>query len=241
MRIIENRHGEDCSHCVFPLRISPPITTATPQQQECMSHERYDLTPHFPILHSSTEANPSLIATPHDRTALPRLLQRLHSEYARALHLRLRRVGHLWQARYGSAAMDTKHLWSAMVYVEQNPVRAALVTHPEDWRWSSARAHLDNDDHGWLDFVDWRKQFTVDSWKHNLQLGLADATFLERVREATRHGWPLGSDPFLDQLEREHGTPVRRSRPGPKPMAQTPIDSITSEEPTSLTAAQFGS
>jgi len=26
-------------------------------------------------------------------------------------------------------------------YVEQNPVRAGLVGHAQDWEWSSARAH----------------------------------------------------------------------------------------------------
>ena len=34
-----------------------------------------------------------LVATPHSRASLARLLQRLHSEYARSLHARLRRVG----------------------------------------------------------------------------------------------------------------------------------------------------
>ena len=51
-----------------------------------------------------------LIAVPHKRTALARTLQRVHSEYARALHLRLRRTGHLWQARYSSVVMDEEHL-----------------------------------------------------------------------------------------------------------------------------------
>jgi len=61
-----------------------------------------------------------LLVTPHDRDGLPRLLQRLHSEYARALHARLRRAGHLWQARYGSVVLDEKHFWSAMAYVQNS-------------------------------------------------------------------------------------------------------------------------
>ena len=158
-----------------------------------------------------------LVATPHDRQGLARLLQRLHSEYARALHARLRRVGHLWQARYASVAMDEKHLWAAMVYVEQNPVRAGLSTQPWDWRWSTARAHILGADEGWLDFVDWRKHFSPDAWKRSLQLGLADAALIERVREATQCGLPLGSDEFLDWLAREHGVQVRKARPGRSP------------------------
>ncbi len=170
-----------------------------------------------------------LIATPHDERGLARLLQRLHSEYARALHCRLRRVGHLWQARYGSVAMDEEHLWAAMVYVERNPSRARLVEEPWEWRWSSARAHLADEDEGWLDLLPWRERFTPESWKRCLQLGLADAILVERIREATRFGWPLGSESFLDELEQTHGRQVRRSRPGPKSARQSRSASETSD------------
>ena len=79
-----------------------------------------------------------LVATPHEPKALGRLLQRVHSDYARALrealHLRLRRTGHLWQARYHSVPLDVEHFWASMVYLEQNPLRAGLVEDPAQWR-----------------------------------------------------------------------------------------------------------
>jgi putative transposase len=157
-----------------------------------------------------------LILTPHDATGMSRLLQRLHSEYARALHVRLRRVGHLWQARYGSTVMDEKHLWAAMVYVEQNRLRAGLVTTAEDWRWSSAQAHLTGNDQGWMDFVDWRKRFDGGSWKRCLDMGLADAMMIERIRQATRDGKPLGSDGFLEQLLQQFGVKTRKPHATPQ-------------------------
>jgi putative transposase len=157
-----------------------------------------------------------LVATPQDRDGLPRLLQRLHSGHARALHWRLQRTGHLWQARYGSVVLDECHFWTAMIYVEQNPVRAGLVHAAGDWLWSSAAAHLKNAADVWLDLSAWRLRFNPESWKRCLQLGLADAQTAERLREATRSGWPLGSDDFLDRLEREHHAKVRKAKPGPK-------------------------
>src|SRR5205814_299259 len=105
---------------------------------------------------------------------LSRLLQRVHSEYARAVHLRLRRVRHLWQARFASVPLDESHFWAAMVYVEQNPARARMVEHPWDWSWSSARAHLENSDEGWLDLAAWRSHHTPTSWTRCLELGIAD-------------------------------------------------------------------
>ena len=47
---------------------------------------------------------------------------------------RLRGVrGYFWQGRFASAAMDEAHLYTAMRYVELNPVRARLVDAVEDW------------------------------------------------------------------------------------------------------------
>jgi len=34
------------------------------------------------------------------------------------------------------------HLVSAMRYIERNPLRVGAVTRPEQYRWSSARAHV---------------------------------------------------------------------------------------------------
>ena len=79
-----------------------------------------------------------LMVIPHSIRGLSRALQRIQSDYARAIHLRLRRIGHLWQARFHSTPLDEKRSWDALLYVERNPVRAGLVEHSGDWRWSSA-------------------------------------------------------------------------------------------------------
>jgi len=50
--------------------------------------------------------------------------------------------GALWQGRYASFALDEPHLYACLRYIELNPVRAQVVERPEDWPWSSARAHL---------------------------------------------------------------------------------------------------
>jgi len=80
-----------------------------------------------------------LLAIPHDPKGLSRALQRIHSDYARAIHLRLRRMGHLWQARFHSTPLvDEKHSWDAALYVERNPVRAGLSRANSAWIRSGA-------------------------------------------------------------------------------------------------------
>ena len=136
-----------------------------------------------------------LIAVPRRENSFARLLQRVHSDYARAIHLRLHRTGHLWQARYHSVPLDEFHLKIATAYVQQNPVRAALVGDPKDWQWSSARFCRDD------------SATTIASDQ------------MDRVREATATGQPFGSPEFRDGIrtflprlvERKRGRPRKES------------------------------
>jgi REP element-mobilizing transposase RayT len=51
----------------------------------------------------------------------------------------LRRSGPLWQEDYFDTFMrDAEHQFHEIRYIESNPVKAQLVKHPTDWRWSSA-------------------------------------------------------------------------------------------------------
>jgi putative transposase len=144
-----------------------------------------------------------LVAVPQRPDSFARTFRRVHSEYARAIHMRLRRVGHLWQARYGSTPMDEKHFWAAMLYVEQNPLRARLVEQAGQWRWSSAQAHLSGEDAGLLDLVPWRARHTPETWKLYLDKGLLDAALIERIRDATERGHPLGDEAFVKRVRAE--------------------------------------
>jgi putative transposase len=117
--------------------------------------------------------------------------------------MRLRRVGHLSQARYGLTPIDEKHFWAAMLYVEQNPVRARLVEQAGQWSWSSAQAHLKGEDAGLLDLVPWRAWHTPETWKLHLDKGLLETTLIERIREATERGHPLGDEAFVKRVREE--------------------------------------
>jgi putative transposase len=63
--------------------------------------------------------------------------------YTRRINFRENWRGHLCQERFASFPMDENHLLAAIRYVEMNPVAAEMVVKPEDYRWSSARSHLE--------------------------------------------------------------------------------------------------
>jgi hypothetical protein len=56
------------------------------------------------------------------------------------------RTGTLWEGWYKATAIDAAdYLFACTRYIELNPVRARLVAHPRDYRWSSYRAHADGE------------------------------------------------------------------------------------------------
>jgi putative transposase len=153
-----------------------------------------------------------LVAKPADANGLAQLLRRAHSEYAQWFNKQAGRIGHLWQNRYFSCALERAHVYNALRYVDMNPVRSNLVANACDWRWSSARAHCDGgrDEFGltaieematWRDLPDWAAL-----------LGAIDSEADQRVRTHTRQGHPIGSRGFLKALE---GASQRRLSPRP--------------------------
>src|SRR5438477_12199367 len=82
-----------------------------------------------------------LVAVPSAADGLERMLKPLHSRYAQRINRLRGWKGHVWQGRFFSSALDERHMWAAIRYVERNPVRAGLVQRAEEYAWSSAPAH----------------------------------------------------------------------------------------------------
>ena len=83
-----------------------------------------------------------LIATPRDEGSLAKAVGRTNLYYTRYINRLHGRSGHLWQDRFFSCPLDDQYFWTAMIYVERNPVRANLVRKPWRCPWSSATAHV---------------------------------------------------------------------------------------------------
>lgn len=138
-----------------------------------------------------------LILVPPEPNALAEVLGNAHSQYTQRFNFRYQRTGHLWQNRFFSCPLDRRHLWTALCYVERNPVRAGLVDYAWDYPWSSARAHVTGtDDTGLLGMDEWQAAFTPAEWKRML-MATEDPRALTLLRKATLQGrFPTeGTDP----------------------------------------------
>jgi putative transposase len=138
-----------------------------------------------------------LVVVPDDAAALAESLQRVHGRYAQYLNARRQRSGHLWQNRFFSCPLDEGHLWTALRYVERNPVRAHITAQAWEYPWSSAEAHIGGQDRtGTLDMAFWRHSGRAGSWRQVLAVE-EDEPQRRTLRRATFAGRPLGDDEFV--------------------------------------------
>ncbi|MBN1332726.1 MAG: transposase, partial [Synergistales bacterium] len=80
-----------------------------------------------------------LIETPEAN--LSRGMRHLNGVYTQTFNVKHGRVGHLFQGRFKSILVEKDlYLMELCRYIVLNPVRAGMVEHPEQWKWSSYRA-----------------------------------------------------------------------------------------------------
>lgn len=156
-----------------------------------------------------------LILVPDQKESLARALGETHRRYSTAINGRLGVTGHLFQARFGSAAMDEEHLMAAARYVALNPVRARLVEQAEDWPWSSVGAHLLGRDDSLVSVAPLIER--CGGRFADLIETAPSAEAVSELRAAETIGRPLGSAAFLDRLVAATGRDPRPKQRGPKP------------------------
>lgn len=87
------------------------------------------MTNHFHLVIQTKEAN------------LSRGMHWLNGTYVEWFNRKYKRSGHLFQGRFKSYLIEKNAYFTEVLrYVVLNPVRAKMVTKPEDYRWSSYRA-----------------------------------------------------------------------------------------------------
>lgn len=84
-----------------------------------------------------------LLLTPRHPGALSRAMRAVGQCYVQAFNARHGRCGALWQGRFKSSLVDSeRYLLTVIRYIELNPVRAAMVATPDEYKWSSVHTHL---------------------------------------------------------------------------------------------------
>lgn len=150
-----------------------------------------------------------IVVMPSCKDSLERALQSVHSQYTQRVNRMRGIVGHLWQGRYHSCALDSDHFLNAVRYVERNPVAADLVRRAEDYRWSSAAAHCGMRAEPLLASASESSVLKgIANWSSWLAIGVPDDC-RRLLQRNSRLGLPCGSDKFVEQLEKLAGRELR--------------------------------
>lgn len=163
-----------------------------------------------------------LLVTPRAPAAASRMMQDLGRRYVQIINRAYGRTGTLWEGRFKSSLVDREHyLFTCHRYIELNPVRAGMVETPDAYPWSSHRFYAGLRPDKLIvpheSFLRLAAQATARfaAFRRMFQDPLSAAD-LDRIRQAANTGSALGSEPFIDEMERSFGRGVRlpsRGRP----------------------------
>ncbi len=79
-----------------------------------------------------------LLVTPKLGNGVSLMMQALGRYYVRYFNKRYKRTGTLWEGRFKSSIIDSDlYFLTVSRYIELNPVRAKMVQHPSQYKWSS--------------------------------------------------------------------------------------------------------
>jgi putative transposase len=166
-----------------------------------------------------------LLATPTSTEGIPQMMQAIGRSYVRYFNRRQQRTGTLWEGRYRSTLIQAeRYLLACMVYIDLNPVRAAMVGDPAEYPWSSH-----------MHYVGRRSDKLVTPHPLYWELGntpfARDLAYAELVQsgigleqqraltDATFRGWALGGADYVAELQRRTHRRVVKSKAGRPPAA----------------------
>ena len=140
-----------------------------------------------------------LLITPSEEETLAKMMQGVTLCYTQYFNRKNGRTGRLWECRYHSTVIDRdRYLWAVCRYIERNPVRAGIVEKPENYPYSSAKAHILGSQTPLLKESLFDKG-ELSEYRYFLKT-VDNREFLEEIRKQTRLGRPLGDEGFLQIL-----------------------------------------
>ena len=149
------------------------------------------------------------IMVPPTSDSLGIIFNQISRRYAIYFNRKFNRLGHLWQDRYYSCPLDENHLFEAIKYIENNPVKAGYVVHPEEYKWSSAKAHIKKEiikDKILSEYSEYMD--AIDNWKDYLNSSWNDNA-VANIKKCTMNGRPCGNEAFIQELEFKTGRLLR--------------------------------
>ena len=166
-----------------------------------------------------------LLGTPSTPDGLSRAMQALGRHYTAAFNKRHARRGGLWDGRYRAAVIEAGAMTlRAMVFVDQ----ASTTDRSDDPAWSSAAQHIGFDaTHPLTDAAEYwalgNTPFDRAAAYRDLLDERHSCALWQMLTSSVERGWPVGSEAFLEALQRQSRRAVApRPRGRPRKSAGEP-------------------
>jgi REP element-mobilizing transposase RayT len=123
-------------------------------------------------------------------SSLSEFVREIKVGFARYYNKRHHRRGYFWGDRFKSVIVDKgETLINCLAYIDLNPLRAGIVSRPEDYRWNSLGYHVQtNNRDNFLSTDFGLKEFNVNSEK-------------ERIRRYRRYVYEAGAISRPDKMQ----------------------------------------
>ncbi|MCD6680161.1 MAG: transposase [Burkholderiaceae bacterium] len=178
-----------------------------------------------------------LLLTAERTSAASAMMKALGERYVRHFNRKYRRTGTLWEGRFRSCPTETEsYFLSCQRYIELNPVRAGMVAHPAQYRWSSYRANAQGEADPLVHPHEVYLALGVDSasrqaaWQEMFQEEMG-SELVDMIRRATNGNFALGSSQFTDQVASVLGLRATPGKPGRPRNARRNIEQADLRKP----------
>ncbi len=159
-------------------------------------------------------------------------MRQLNGVYTQQINKKYEKTGHLFQGRYKSIVVDKESsLLELSRYVVLNPVRAGMVSHVEEWPWSSYRAMIGEDFvPGYLE-VDWllsqfsdNRHHAIEAYVSFVQKGINQKSIWNHLNQVIYSG----NEGFINKVHKKAGIFDNKLSEIPKKQKLAPAKSIDS-------------
>lgn len=163
-----------------------------------------------------------LLLTPRRMDGPSLLMKHLGQRYVQYVNRTYRRSGTLWEGRFRSSIVQRQgYLLRCYRYIELNPVRASMVSHPRDYPWSSycSNAELKGSrlltPHDEYLALGGQEEERAAAYRALFRSEL-DPGEIKEIRSAVNGGFALGNERFKSEIAAMLGRRVHR-RPSGRP------------------------
>jgi len=161
-----------------------------------------------------------LLLTPERAESVGQMMKHLGQRYVQYINRVNARSGTLWEGRFRSCLTQTEeYVLACYRYIELNPVRAGMVSHPRHYRWSSYHANGEGKSHPLITPHDEYRRLgrsetnRLEAYRALFKAHM-DLETLDEIRQATNGNFALGSRKFQSEVETALGRRATRGKAG---------------------------